>query len=497
MFHYKSIHGRISLLVLASGVLLVLAITLSNLFYGNILRDVHDHIMISQDKIRQAQLDYKMMVQEWKDLLLRGHDPTNFEKYKKAMESMHAKSVKGLIEVQQSANVLGLSVESFDNVITGLNKLKEDYLKALQTYWRGDFESTPRVDKAVKGIDRKLKADFDQLVIDAVAYGASFTQKSGRRILYLSLAFGSLAVLLLLSIGWFWGRSIQRELAQAKNAMQKFSGGELGGEVIQQSSFIEIQDMMTALSLMMQTLSTTVREVTDACRSTNQASEEISATSQNLNTQANEQASFVDEAQNQLRNLSTEFLTMRQKTGTTALLGKRSVEQAGSAAEAARKLIQILHHVTEKIGIIQEIAGQTSLLSLNATIEAARAGDAGRGFSVVAMEVRKLADLSQEAAKEIQDVTAESLQIANSSISVIDSLKPDSEKMSQIIIEVGESAVRQSENIESVAKKIDHLSGKAMQTATAAEELAATSEEMAAQTSALSRVLEFFVIRDV
>ena len=80
--------------------------------------------------------------------------------------------------------------------------------------------------------------------------------------------------------------------------------------------------------------------------------------------------------------------------------------------------------IAEKISIIEEIAYQTNLLALNAAIEAARAGEHGRGFAVVATEVRKLAERSQAAAKEIRCLAASSVQVAERSGNVLDELVP-------------------------------------------------------------------------
>jgi methyl-accepting chemotaxis protein len=120
--------------------------------------------------------------------------------------------------------------------------------------------------------------------------------------------------------------------------------------------------------------------------------------------------------------------------------------------------VESMRSIADRISIIQEIAYQTNLLALNAAIEAARAGDHGAGFGVVASEVRRLADKSQTAAKEISNLASSSVEVADRSGQLLNELVPSIQKRS----------------------------------AAAAEELAATAEEMAAQAETLRQIISFF-----
>jgi methyl-accepting chemotaxis protein len=148
--------------------------------------------------------------------------------------------------------------------------------------------------------------------------------------------------------------------------------------------------------------------------------------------------------------------------------------------------------IAEKITIVEEIAYQTNLLALNAAIEAARAGDHGKGFAVVATEVRKLAERSQSAAREIGSLASSSMKVAERSGRLLGELVPSIRRTTTLVQDVATASTEQAAGVHQMNKAMMHVDQVTQRNASAAEELASTAEEMSAQAETLQQLVSFF-----
>ena len=155
-----------------------------------------------------------------------------------------------------------------------------------------------------------------------------------------------------------------------------------------------------------------------------------------------------------------------------------------------------MKEIASKISIIEEIARQTNLLALNAAIEAARAGEHGKGFAVVAAEVRKLAERSQKAAGEINQLSATTLRVSEKSGEMLDKLVPDIQRTAELVQEITAASKEQDTGAEQINKALQQLEQVIQQNASAAEEMASTTVELTGQSDQLVSALSFFQTGD-
>jgi methyl-accepting chemotaxis protein len=176
----------------------------------------------------------------------------------------------------------------------------------------------------------------------------------------------------------------------------------------------------------------------------------------------------------------------------TGRMAQQASQDAEAGGKAVQQTVQAMKEIAEKISVVEEIARQTNLLALNAAIEAARAGEHGKGFSVVAAEVRKLAERSGTAANEISELSSRSVAVADQAGRMLAKIVPDIRKTAELIQEIAAASVEQDSGAEQVNKAIQQLDKVVQTNASTSEEMASTSEELSAQAEQLKQAVAFF-----
>jgi methyl-accepting chemotaxis protein len=222
------------------------------------------------------------------------------------------------------------------------------------------------------------------------------------------------------------------------------------------------------------------------------ASSQVSSASQSLSQGTSEQATSVQEITANLEQMNAiigQNASNSNETRQIAIKGSKEAEETGHAVQ---ETIKAMHKIADRVGIIEEIARQTNLLALNAAIEAARAGDHGRGFSVVASEVRKLSERSQSAAKEIGELATNSVTVAERSGGLLEELIPSIKKTAELVEEVAAGSNEQATGVQQMNRAMSQVDQVTERNAAAAEQLASTAEEMTTQAQALSELVSAF-----
>jgi methyl-accepting chemotaxis protein len=247
-----------------------------------------------------------------------------------------------------------------------------------------------------------------------------------------------------------------------------------------------------AFARMVDKLTQTISDVRDGASAVNAAAQQVSASSQALSQGTNAQASSVEETTATLEEINASISQNAANSQQTDSIATRSATDAEDSARIVVATVQAMTTIAEKVTIIEEIAYMTNLLALNAAIEAARAGEHGRGFAVVAAEVRKLAERSQRAAKEINAVAAGSVEVAQTAGQQLSALVPSIRKTAELVQEVAASSSEQARSVREMSNAMLQVDQVTQRNAAAAEELSSTAEELSAQSESLLQQVGFF-----
>ncbi len=222
------------------------------------------------------------------------------------------------------------------------------------------------------------------------------------------------------------------------------------------------------------------RNVKDSSLQLSKGSADQAASAEEVSTSIEEMVANID--QNTENAVETEKITVETAKDVNV------ADKLSSEAAASMK------SVAEKITIIGDIAFQTNILALNAAVEAARAGEHGRGFSVVAAEVRKLAERSKFAADEIHNLVNGGLKVSQEAGEKSRLLVPDIEKTTQLIKEISAASLEQKTGAEQINMAMQNLNLITQENASSSDELTQSAEQLAVLADSLKEAVSFFTI---
>ena len=497
-----------TLVLLSSSLLLMLLIALGcfKFLSGNIqaYQDLQSQEMLAAGEVDKANLEFKVQVQEWKNLLLRGADAT--------AAGIHWNLfIEQETEVQNSLDKL-LAVPALGNDIKQqASHLKDEHRRLGQAYRQGRAAfltanaDSATGDAAVKGIDRETSEQMSTLVTQlhklaaeksaAIASSASSTILSGVLIL-----IGAAIVVLIGSLALV-NRNLLMPISKLTGHLEQLSRGKIGQRLLNQRhdelgrltdsanvlrdfladasqqlhhSTQELDSASGNLNSIATLMTEGVREQFDRTDQVATAMQEMSATAQEVARHAAEAAHAADDADNSARQSDNVMQS------TIATITNIRNEITSTAA-----VIRTLETDSERIGkvleVIRGIAEQTNLLALNAAIEAARAGDAGRGFAVVADEVRNLAKKTADSTAEINQIISDVQNGAANAVRAIVSGQNRSEEGVEQVTQAGAMLLR-------ISNAVEAIRDMNRQIATAAEEQTSVAEDISQNLTELTAI---------
>jgi len=277
---------------------------------------------------------------------------------------------------------------------------------------------------------------------------------------------------------------------------------DVAGEIARGNLTVEVKlasekdQLGKALANMVVKLREVIGQVRGAIENVSSGSQAMSASSEEMSQGASEQAAAAEEASSSVEQMTANIRQNADNAMQTERIAIQAAKDAQEGGGAVGATVKAMKEIADKINIVEEIARQTNLLALNAAIEAARAGEHGKGFAVVAAEVRKLAERSQKAAGEINELSTGSVAVAEQAGKLLESLVPNIQKTAELVQEISAASKEQDAGAEQINKSIQQLDAVIQQNASASEEMASTAEELSGQSENLAEMIDFFVMNE-
>ena len=258
----------------------------------------------------------------------------------------------------------------------------------------------------------------------------------------------------------------------------------------------EIGGLANAFQQLKGSLSQVILNVKAAADNFTLSSQRINTSSATLSDGANAQVASIEAVLTSMEEMAANIRQNTENASQTEKIAVNVSKHALLGGQAVAKAVTAMRAIAGKIAVIQDIASQTRMLSLNATIEAARAHEHGRGFSVVAAEVRSLAERTQTAATEINQVVQASMPVVDEAGAILQQLVPEIQKTAHLVQEISAANSEQDTSVNHINLAIQQLNEVTQQNSALAEELAAMAQELATQAGQVQHTIAFFKIAE-
>ncbi|MCF8358732.1 MAG: methyl-accepting chemotaxis protein [Prolixibacteraceae bacterium] len=319
----------------------------------------------------------------------------------------------------------------------------------------------------------------------------AYANAQKNKLLYFQLGLIVL-ILLLITIPY---RVVSKSTNDILKIIQKIENGDLTND-FKSDTHDEFGLIINGLAELQSKLKSMLGSLKSTTQNIFNASSEFSTGAQTISSGANTQAASSEEISAAMEQIAEVFKSSSDNAAETNRIAEKAFKGIQTGASHVESALSVIEDIAEKNSIISEISYQTKILSINASVEAARAAEFGKSFAVVAEEVKKLAENTQESALEISSVSKEGVELTRQSASDLHNLVSEFQKTSELIDQIAQASQEHILTIEQINNSIQEFNNVTQQNASSAEELAASSDDLLQFVESLQSLMSVFRIED-
>lgn len=387
-----------------------------------------------------------------------------------------------------------LSNVSSDTEIHEINSLYKRFETLGETYSSNSvvaFENMHKISqKSLDGYEdcRKIQAEVSDMVT-----GTAFKIDSQLSLTRLFILIGLIIAIVIIAItAMMMTQHLINPLKKGVAVATAISEGNMSQRIPRSDSSDEIGQLQNAMALLSDNVGMIVDSIVESAGHILESSNHLNSAGRQMSTSANDQAASAEEVSSSIEEMASSISQNNDNARETEKIANKAATTIQNCSAAAKKSVEAMNLIANKISIIDEIAFQTNILALNAAVEAARAGEHGKGFAVVAAEVRKLAERSALAAKEIDVVSKDGQQVARETGEAFASVLPEIQRTALLVQEIAASCAEQASGSDQINIAVQRFNQTTQQFAALAEEMSVNSDELSKMSENLTMLIKFF-----
>ena len=307
---------------------------------------------------------------------------------------------------------------------------------------------------------------------------------------------GPISIALALGCYYLISTEIKGPLQKLTTSLNKIATGDLSSTQDKETKKLrhELKEMNYSVGCVIEYLQSVVSTVSQTADQLIKSSNTIRNNAQDVSDAANNQASSVEEISTSIEEMTASIQQNAENAKVSEKVASKSASGMIEISKEAKSTMAQMDEIVREVSTIRDIVNQTNILSLNAAVEAARAGEHGRGFSVVAAEVRKLAERSKIAAEKIFEILDDGVEKVKNVGDNLNIIVPKIDDTAHKLSEISTSSFEQKTGVEQINKAIQNLNVSSQNNAQAAERLVFDAENIAKYSQDLNEIVGFFKV---